>query len=387
MLIYPIYYYGNYYVGGMYGITRNGQCYSFKTNKFMKPIINSKGYLQFPFYLGNGKIIYALAHRLVAMMFIPNDDPTNKTVINHKNHIKYDNRIENLEWCTISYNVSYAHKHDEYILSKEERLFLRNKGVQEKVTNNIGLYNINDELLYVFDNAKDAGNNFNLKPERIREYCRSGYNYNGYIFKYIKKQNNTTNTSVVEVPNDVYPIPGYNGYGATRDGRIYSYKSHNFLSLNKHNKGKIECALCINGKMLYRFVHTLVALTFVPNDDPLNKKDVIHINGNKLDNRAENLMWETHSNVLKNYYNDNQESLQRFKEINKKSIESRRKNMRPIIQYDLDGNFINKYNNINECAEKLNMRVKSIRRVCNHERSRNHGYIFRYQDKNRILQY
>ena len=54
----------------------------------------------------DGKRKEKKVHRLVAEAFIPN--PLNRPVINHKNENKRDNRVENLEWCSVRYNLRYG---------------------------------------------------------------------------------------------------------------------------------------------------------------------------------------------------------------------------------------------------------------------------------------
>lgn len=79
-----------------YEISNLGNVRNLKNKKLLKFWI-SKGYHRIGLYGGKKQKIISV-HRLVAQAFIPNLN--NKPQINHINHVRNDNRIENLEWVT-----------------------------------------------------------------------------------------------------------------------------------------------------------------------------------------------------------------------------------------------------------------------------------------------
>lgn len=78
-----------------------------RKERILTPGTNTDGYLCVNLSM-NKTYKHCRVHRLIAMTFI--DNPEYKPQINHKNGIKYDNWVGNLEWVTASENAIHAYR-------------------------------------------------------------------------------------------------------------------------------------------------------------------------------------------------------------------------------------------------------------------------------------
>jgi hypothetical protein len=97
-------------------------------------------------------------------------------------------------------------------------------------------------------------------------------------------------------------IAGYEGfYSASECGRIFSHKRNRFLKgSTSHCKRYITVTICMNGIPKVLMVHRAVAIAFI--DNPDNKPEVNHKDGDRLNNCVDNLEWCTRSENMKHAY-------------------------------------------------------------------------------------
>lgn len=153
--------YEEYYQISNYGRIRNK-----KQKRILKPS-KSGGYYHISLRYGNKKEF--LIHRLVAEAFIPN--PYNYKYVNHKDENKFNNFVENLEWCTAKYNVTYG----KGALARNQRIIQ---------------YDLSGNALRVWESIKEASEKLNVPREGISACCRGeNKTSGGYVWTYANIQN------------------------------------------------------------------------------------------------------------------------------------------------------------------------------------------------------
>lgn len=127
---------------------------------------NNSGYLYVSFGV-NGKIVSRLVHRIVASCFIEN--PDNLPQVNHIDCDPSNNNIDNLEWCTASYNCQYREKY----------------GVSMTEARGHHLYavNLNTCRVLYFRSQNEAARKLGLNVGHINNVLKGHRNHTGgYLF-------------------------------------------------------------------------------------------------------------------------------------------------------------------------------------------------------------
>lgn len=132
--------------------------------KILKPETTADGHLRIVLSdAGKKKRIFI--HHLVAENFIPN--PNNLPIVNHKDENPSNNRVDNLEWCTISYNNSYND---------------RNKKIGDKEGHNIDIFDQNGVYIESFPSITKAAIKYNISLTTLWRRVQDKKPINGYYF-------------------------------------------------------------------------------------------------------------------------------------------------------------------------------------------------------------
>lgn len=149
---------------GLYQVSNLGNVKSLNYNgtrqeKVLGLFINHNGYLRVNLWKNREQKTCKI-HRLVAEAFIPN--PFNYPCINHKDHNRQNNCVDNLEWCTVQYN-------NEYSLAKQ-----------------VGQYDLNGNYIATWKSLREIQRQLGFDNSAISDCCRgklkTAY---GYLWRYI----------------------------------------------------------------------------------------------------------------------------------------------------------------------------------------------------------
>lgn len=173
-------------------------------------------------------------------------------------------------------------------------------------------------------------------------------------------------------------IQGYEGlYQISNYGRVKSLRRKAYNHFTKERimtpvitkKGYYQVRLH-NGTNSQGFkIHRLVAKAFIPNS--YNVSQVNHIDGNKQNNCVNNLEWVTPKQNMQHAASNG---------LLRDVSGNNNPNCKPIKQYDLNGNFIKRWNSMRDIYEVLGIDRHSIRNCCVGNLKTSHNYVWRYDD-------
>lgn len=155
-----------------YEVSDTGNVKNVRTGKILGRRLDKNGYLNVYLY-SNGKGTNKKVHRLVADAFLARD--SNRDQINHKNGIKDDNRVGNLEWCTRSENTRHAYHTGLLHSNMEDAIAARRKISDNDI---VGVLDMRSKGFRL----KDIARRYDMSISGIHYICSKGggrYGFDG----------------------------------------------------------------------------------------------------------------------------------------------------------------------------------------------------------------
>lgn len=156
-----------------------------------------------------------------------------------------------------------------------------------------------------------------------------------------------------------------------KDGKSKTIKER-VLSPNKSSNGYLTVQLYPQIEHKRWLIHRLVAQAFIPN--PYNLPQIDHINAIRDCNKVDNLRWVT---VSENKFNpitrkhNSEAKTGKYGKLHPRS--------KPVLQYDLDGNYIREWENSRQIERVLGKKHSNITACCRGKRKTAVGYIWKYK--------
>lgn len=163
-------------MGNVRSLDRIDKVGRLRVGRLLKPATYNNGYKRVMFSYDTKEKSF-LVHRLVAEAFI--DNPNNYPIINHKDENPSNNRVENLEWCTVKYNNNYG--------TVKERIKKANINHPNK-SKQILQYTLDGEFLKEYPSAMEVERQIGFRQGCISRVCRGERkSTGGFIWRYKKE--------------------------------------------------------------------------------------------------------------------------------------------------------------------------------------------------------
>lgn len=288
-------------------------------------------------------------HVLVAKTFISN--PENKHSVNHINTIKHDNRVCNLEWATY-----------------QEQNYKENKKPYKNPNSAKAVYqmDLNGNIIKQWDKIKDAEIALKISSKNICKVLAGKRTHTGgFKWKYVEIDDFIEGEVWKQVPLG----KDYQEVYASSMGRIRKKnKLTKVTSGNKRECGYCDIDIYSNKEQKYKSfrVHRLICMAF--HENPENKPFVNHKDLDKSNNHESNLEWVTNKENINHY-------------ITTTTIARKNSRSKIVYQYDLQGNFVNKYDTIVEASKATNVSQACISCCCVMKSKTAGGFVFSYTEK------